>query len=236
MEKVSLVSCAWRCDQHGKRRPNDRRPNVGAQAAKCRCTGRWDGDASTWHGAVHCLSTRCTVFRRPAQPAHLRKLASLAARRVGVRRLGHAQAVCVRTFGTEGLFWKGSFGSALVVPVGFWEDFSSATAPSSSPRRFPTPLTLNPKPFTLSAHLLRSCSHTSTHTHTVLLFPSLILPSPFPVALSLLTPTHTLHLTSSAAKKEGLQDIIASIVADAHSADARGSQTYFKRPGGEEER
>jgi hypothetical protein len=221
------------------------------RAAKCRCTGQGGGTATPAPGtvrcpvfrrgalsfdAVPCLTVRWTVFRRPAQPAHLRKLASLAARRVGVRRLGHAQAVCVRTFGTEGLFWKGSFGSALVVPVGFWEDFSSATAPSSSPRRFPTPLTLNPKLFTLSAHLLRSCSHTSTHTHTVLLFPSLILPSPFPVALSLLTPTHTLHLTSSAAKKEGLQDIIASIVADAHSADARGSQTYFKRPGGEEER
>ena len=164
MEKVSLVSCAWRCDQHGKRRPNDRRPNVGAQAAKCRCTGRWDGDASTWHGAVHCLSTRCTVFRRPAQPAHLRKLASLAARRVGVRRLGHPRSLCTDIWNGRALL-EGIWVSTRC-PSGFLGrlfpgNSPGNSAPSSSPRRFPTPSTLNPNPSPPT--FLFSHKHARTH-------------------------------------------------------------------------
>jgi hypothetical protein len=118
---------------------------------RCRCTGRCHADACTWHacGALSLDALRWQLIS---------KFARLAA--AGRRRHGDAAAVCVPTFGMEGLFWKGSlgrtlgrhsmFGSALnVSPVPLWEDFSPATAltPSSSPGRLPKPLILNPKPF-----------------------------------------------------------------------------------------
>jgi hypothetical protein len=59
LEQVSLASCAWRCDQHGKGRPN-----VGAQG---RAVGRRRQHlvrcGALSFDAVPCLSTRCPVSR-----------------------------------------------------------------------------------------------------------------------------------------------------------------------------
>ena len=106
-----------------------RRPNVGAQGG---------GTATPAPGTV-----RCTVFRRgalsfDALPSQL-ICANLRVwqRGASVYAVSATHAVCVRTFGTEGLFWK-EFGSALVVNLGqhsLSQWVSGKTVPRQQPRQ-----------------------------------------------------------------------------------------------------
>ena len=109
--------------------------------------------------AVHCLSTPC-----PASSFAQTCESGSAARRCTPSR--PPQAVCVRTFGTEGLFWKELIWVSTRCPSGFLGrlfpgNSPGNSAPSSSPRRFPTPSTLNPNPSPPT--FLFSHKHARTH-------------------------------------------------------------------------